>query len=91
MNNLTLAIRNLLRNRHRTFTTAFTMVIGVVALLLFGGFISSIYFGLQTGIVRSQGHLHIYPKGYLEYGSSRPTDYYIDDYKNIIDVLLIIA
>jgi len=87
MNNLTLAIRNLLRNRHRTFTTAFTMVIGVVALLLFGGFISSIYFGLQTGIVRSQGHLHIYPKGYLEYGSSRPTDYYIDDYKNIIDVL----
>ena len=87
MNNLTLAIRNLLRNRNRTFTAAFTMVIGVVALLLFGGFISSIYFGLQTGIVRSQGHLHIYPEGYLEYGSSRPTDYYIDNYKNIIDVL----
>ena len=87
MNNLKLAVRNLTRNRRRSLTTILAMVIGMVALLLFGGFISSIYFGLQTGIVRSQGHLHIYQQGYLEYGSSRPTDYYIDQYKTVIDTI----
>lgn len=87
MNSLKLASRNLMRNRRRSVTTVLTMVIGVVALLLFGGFISSIYFGLQTSIVRSQGHIHIYPQGYLEYGSSRPADYYIDKYQEIIQRL----
>lgn len=84
MNSLKLASRNLMRNRRRSLTTVLTMIIGVVALLLFGGFISSIYFGLQTSIVRSQGHIHIYPQGYLKYGSSRPADYYIDKYQEII-------
>lgn len=87
MSNLILAIRNLLRNSRRSATTVLAMVIGLIALLLFGGFISNIYFGLQTGIVRSQGHLHIYPQGYLEYGSSRSTEYYIDNYKALITTL----
>ncbi len=87
MNSLKLAIRNLSRNRRRSATTILTIVVGMIALLLFGGFISSIYFGLQTSIVRSQGHLHIYPQGYLEYGSSRPADYFIDDYKSLISKL----
>ena len=87
MMNLQLAIRNLFRNKRRSLTTIFAMIIGMLALLLFGGFISSIYYGLQTGIVRSQGHLHIYPKGYLEFGTSRPTDYFLDDYKFLIEVL----
>ncbi len=85
MNNLKLAVRNLIRNRRRSLTTIFAMVIGMIALLLFGGFISSIYFGLQTGIVQSQGHLHVYKEGHLEYGSSRPADYYIEDYKDVIN------
>lgn len=87
MNNLKLALRNLIRNRRRSLTTIFAMVIGMIALLLFGGFISSIYFGLQTGIVRTQGHLHIYKEGHLEFGSSRPTDYFIDDYKTVISTI----
>ncbi len=87
MSNLQLAIRNLFRNGRRSLMTIFAMIIGVLALLLFGGFISSIYYGLQTGIVRAQGHLHIYPIGYLEYGSSRPTEYFIDDYKDVIKLI----
>ncbi len=87
MTRLQIAIRNLFRNRRRSLTTIFAMVIGMVALLLFGGFISSIYYGLQTGIIRSQGHLHIYPEGYLEYGSSRPGEYAIDDYSEIINLI----
>ena len=85
MNNLKLAIRNLIRNRRRSLTTIFAMVIGMIALLLFGGFISSIYFGFQTGIVQTQGHLHIYKEGHLEFGSSRPSDYFIDDYNVVIN------
>ncbi len=88
MTNLQLAIRNLLRNRRRSMTTILTMVIGMLALLLFGGFISSIYYGLQTNIVRAQGHIHIYPDGYSTYGSSRPTEYFITDYQKVINTLI---
>jgi len=87
MNNLLLAIRNLFRNGRRSLTTIIAMVIGMLALLLFGGFISSIYYGLETGIVRNQGHLQIYPEGYLKYGSSRPTEYFIDAYPDLLNIL----
>ena len=87
MMDLQLAIRNLFRNKRRSLMTIFAMIIGMLALLLFGGFISSIYYGLQTGIIRAQGHLHIYPEGYLEFGSSRPTEYFIKDYKTILKTL----
>ena len=88
MNNLKLALRNLLRNGRRTAMTAFTIAVGTIAMLLLGGFIANIYYGMQTGIVRSQGHLHIYPVGYLDFGSSRTTDFYIEDYQLLIQKLI---
>jgi putative ABC transport system permease protein len=80
-----IAVRNLMRNGRRSAITVFAIIVGMVALLMFGGYIASIYYGLQTGIVRTEGHLHIYPKGYLEYGFSRPTDFYISDYDKLIE------
>lgn len=74
---LTIGARNLLRNRRRSATTLAAIAIGAVAVLTFGGFTGSVKLGLETNIVRADGHLHIYPAGYLEYGASRPTDYFI--------------
>ena len=38
MRTLSLALRNLLRNRRRSLTTLFAMVIGAVTILIFGGY-----------------------------------------------------
>lgn len=87
MSNLNIAGRNLLRNSRRSLATLTTMIIGITALLLFGGYVASIYYGMQEGLIREQGHLHIYPAGYLDYGSSRSNDFYIIDYEEIIENL----
>ncbi len=49
MNTLALAMRNLLRNRRRSLATLFAMMIGGVCILLFGGYIQNIVYGLQSG------------------------------------------
>lgn len=84
---LSIPLRNLLRNRRRSIVTILSIVVGIVTLLMFGGFVSSIHFGMQTNIVRQQGHLRIMPQGYMEYGPSRPSDFYIEDYENLIDAI----
>ncbi|MBL8460143.1 MAG: ABC transporter permease, partial [Zoogloea sp.] len=52
MNTLSLALRNLLRNRRRSLTTLLAMTVGLVAVLLFGGYRSNIIYGTQTGFVQ---------------------------------------
>jgi putative ABC transport system permease protein len=46
MKTLSLALRNLLRNRRRSLTTMFAMVIGAMTILLFGGYSRDITYGL---------------------------------------------
>lgn len=87
MNTAQLALRNTLRNKRRTLLTLLAMVVGTSALLVLGGFVFSIQYGMQTNIVRQQGHLHIYPKGYLEFGASRPGEMVIRDYEPLIERL----
>lgn len=87
MNTLSLALRNLLRNRRRSLTTLLAMMIGSVAILLFGGYSGNINLGLQTGFVRSSGHLQIQHKDYFLYGSGNPAAYGIADYLQVIDAL----
>jgi putative ABC transport system permease protein len=84
---LSLALRNLLRNRRRSLTTIIAMIIGVQAVLMFGGFSRNITYGLQTDYVRSGGHLQIQRKGYYLYGSGNPAVYAIANYKKIIDAV----
>jgi putative ABC transport system permease protein len=87
MNTLSLALRNLLRNRRRSITTILAMIVGVVAILLFGGYITDIKYGLQTGYVQRDGHLQIQHKDYYLFGSGNPAAYGIRDYNHIIEVL----
>ncbi|MFA7281671.1 MAG: FtsX-like permease family protein [Sterolibacterium sp.] len=87
MKTLSLALRNLLRNRRRSLTTLLSMVIGLVAILLFGGYRSNIIYGTQTGFIQASGHLQIQHQNYFLDGSDNPTAYGIADYQRIIDVV----
>jgi putative ABC transport system permease protein len=87
MMTLALAIRNLERNRRRSLTTLAAIVVGAVAILLFGGYTRNIRYGLQMGFVRSSGHLQIQHKDYFLYGSGNPAAYGIADYQHVMDVV----
>lgn len=84
MHTFMLALRNLQRNRRRSITTLLAMVVGVCAVLLFGGFSKDITFGLQTDFVRRSGHLQIQRHGYYQYGSGNPVAYGIGGYARLI-------
>jgi len=87
VNTWSLALRNLLRNRRRSFATLIAMMIGGVCILLFGGYVQNIIFGMQTGYVRGGGHLQLQHRDYFLYGSGDPTAYGIADYQQVIDLV----
>ena len=76
-----LAIRNVFRNRRRTLITLAAMGFGAAAIIVFGGFVHAIYFGVRESTIRSQiGHIQLYRRGYSEKGNLAPYDYLIRDY-----------
>jgi len=85
MKNASIAIRNLLRNRRRSVTTLLAMIVGALAVLLFGGFSHMVKNGLETGFVRNSGHLQIQHRGYYLFGSGNPAAYGIHDYARIME------
>ena len=87
MRTLSLALRNLLRNRRRSLTTLLAMVIGAVTILVFGGYARNIVLSLQTGYVLRGGHLQVQRKDYFLYGTGNPAAYGIADYQHVIDVV----
>lgn len=87
MKTLSLALRNLLRNRRRSLTTLLAMIIGAVTVLVFGGYARNITYGLQTGFVVRGGHLQIQRKDFFLYGSGNPAAYGIPDYQHVIEVV----
>lgn len=85
MNTWALALRNLLRNRRRSLTTLLAMVVGLVAILLFGGYRSNIMYGSQTGFVQGSGHLQVQRHGYFSDGGDNPTAYGISNYPRLLE------
>lgn len=79
-----IAARNLLRNGRRSLMTVLAIGISGTAILLFGGFVTSIWFGVQTSLVQDQGHLQVFKRGYLAYGSADPDGYTIDGVDDVI-------
>lgn len=78
---LKLAIRNVFRNRRRTLITLAAMGFGAAAIIVFGGFVNAIYWGVRESTIRSQvGHIQLYRKGFSEKGNLAPYDYLIADY-----------
>lgn len=78
---LKLAIRNVFRNRRRTLITLAATSFGAAAIIVFGGFVNAIYWGVRESTIRSQlGHIQLYRKGFSERGHLVPFDYLIPDY-----------
>ncbi|WP_168793131.1 ABC transporter permease [Paraburkholderia aromaticivorans] len=84
---LTLALRNLQRNRRRSLATLLSIIVGVCAILLFGGYTRDITLGMQTDFVRDSGHLQVQRRGYFSYGMGNPTVYGIRDYERVAAAL----
>lgn len=87
MNTLFFAMRSTFRNRRRSVITVLTVTIGTVALCIFGGFVNSVYHGIETEIVRNTGQIHIHKRGFFEYGAGRATEYDIADYTEVIRLI----
>jgi putative ABC transport system permease protein len=84
MIDLLLAVRNLLRNRRRSFATFVALAIGTASILLFGGYRKNIEYTMHTAYVRDGGHLQIQHRDLYLYGSGNPTKYSIPDYAQIV-------
>ena len=84
MMTLSLAVRNLLRNRRRSLATLLAMAIGSTSILLFGGFSGNINLEMHTRNVQRGGYLQIQHKDFYLYGNGNPTAYGINDYTKIL-------
>ena len=76
---LKLALRNIFRHRGRTSMTMASILFGVVALILAGGFIEDTIVETGESMIRSStGHVQVARKGYWEFGSRNPEKYLIE-------------
>lgn len=64
--------------------TLVAMVLGLMAVLLFGGYIRDINYSLQTNFVTITGHLQVQHKDYFRLGSGNPAAYGIANYERVI-------
>lgn len=87
MSILSLAWRNLLRNRRRSLMTLIAMVLGLMAVLLFGGYIRDLTYSMQTNFVTLTGHLQIQHKDHFSLGSGNPAAFAIARYERIIAIV----
>lgn len=84
MLNLSLAWRNVLRNRRRTVITLMTIALGATALLLLGALMNYVVLEFQTSTVRRTGHLVVFKRGYFKFGSGNPAAYGISNYEALL-------
>jgi len=82
-----IAFRNLLRNRRRSLMTGSAVAAGALAMLLFGGFASYIFSGLETSNVQRIGHLTVFRDGYFLVGAGNPAAFGIDRYQDVMDLI----
>ena len=77
---VSLALRNIFRNKRRTGITFMAIISGVVSLIIFGGFIEYTFWGLRELTIKTQlGHIQVYQEGYWEKGIAEPSKYLIKD------------
>jgi putative ABC transport system permease protein len=75
-----LALRNLFRHRKRTAIALATISFGVIALLLAGGFIEWIFWGMRESTIQSRlGHIQVTRPDYFQAGSADPFAYLLPD------------
>ena len=77
---LKIAIRNVFRNKRRTFLTEMAIIFGAIAIILVGGIFEFMVQGLREQTIKTQiGHIQIHAKGYSSKGVTSPWKYVIND------------
>lgn len=85
---LKLAARNILRQKTRSAVTLSAIILGVVGLILSGGFVKDIFFQLGEAVIHSQsGHIQVFKEGFLERGSRQPDRFLMEDPKKLAELL----
>jgi putative ABC transport system permease protein len=75
---ISLALRNVIRQKAHTAMTLAAIVFGVVGLILAGGWVNDIFVQLAEALIHSQsGHLQVYKSGFYAAGSRSPEKYLI--------------
>lgn len=75
-----LAWRNVFRHKFRTGMTLLAIVVGVIGLILSGGFVHDVYRQLGEMVIRSQtGHIQLARPGYFEHGTRSPERYLLSE------------
>ncbi len=87
MKTLTIATRNIFRNTRRSLMTISAIAIGTVAMLLFGGFVRSIEFGVEVTAIQRDGHFLISRTGFFDYGNGNPAAYGMADYRSVMRLI----
>lgn len=87
MNQLSLAWRNILRNRRRSALTLAAVCVAAIAILLLGGYVRATVRALETDTVRQTGHLQVMVKGYLQFGRGNPGRFAIRDHEAVAAAL----
>ena len=61
-----LAARNVLRNKRRSLLTALGIIVGVIALIILGGYINSVNIGYREAMIHQQsGHIQVVKPNYF--------------------------
>jgi putative ABC transport system permease protein len=86
-----IAIRNILRNKRRSFVTLLAIGVGFAAVSLFRGYTDNTYFGLRESAIRGEGlgHLIVYKAGWLQKGKLDPERYMFskEEVKKITEIV----
>jgi len=86
MPNISLPIRNLVRQKTRTAIAVSAIGFGVVSLLLAGGFIQWIFWAMREAAVYSQlGHIQVVRPGYLANGQAEPYRYLLPAHSSALE------
>lgn len=80
MADLLLALRNLTRNRRRSLTALFIVVVGVVSMVLAEGFIQWIFWAMRESTIKFQsGHIQVVRPDYFSKGVANPFAYLLPE------------
>jgi len=81
-----LAVRNVFRNKRRTFITELVIVIGMISMIFIGGILARMSVGWGDALVQTNsGHLSIVRSDYLELKNGHPLDLALTQYQQYYD------
>jgi putative ABC transport system permease protein len=83
-----LGLRNILRNARRSTITLAAIACGSAAIILFGGFVHFMFWGVRENAIHSElGHIQLYQRGFSEKGHIEPFAYLMTDVRRIMALL----